>query len=409
MGERFTWQLLRISPNWHCDGDLGLPLSAVTAPVYLGCMSTGPTKLQRWLDIIAFLVGRRLPVSADELLLNVPAYAKRWASGDRKVQESARRGFERDKDELRRLGIPIRTVRYNTPDELDVQEGYRIDRRDFYLPYLALVKQVSGRTPFADRARVEEVEISEDDAPLALEGLRRVAEIPGFPLAREARSAFRKLAFDLDPHAFSAATPVLFIDRPGAAELAGRLRTLSDALLARKRVTFRYHGIYRGEATERDVAGYGLLFQHGNWYLIGHDATRDDVRVFRVGRMDDVTANRASPGTADYQVPEDFSTDAYVGREPWELGEKEDRPVVARVLFRFPLSLWAERNGHGRLESTRTDGSAVRAFDVHQVSPFLRWLLSLEGEADVLDPPSLGDELRGMARDIADAHKDTRS
>lgn len=366
--------------------------------------SSSPTKLQRWLDIIAYLVGRRLPVSADELMRGVPAYADRWASDDRTVRESARRGFERDKDELRRLGIPIRTVQYSTPEQPDVFEGYIIERRDFYLPYLELVKQTSGTPRYSDRHRPAHVEISEADAPLALDALRRVAEVPGFPLAREARSAFRKLAFDLDPAAFTSHTPVLFMDPPGTAELTARLRMLSDALLARKRVRFEYHGIYRGAPTSRDVAAYGLLFQHGHWYLVGHDATRADIRVFRVGRMDDVAANPKAPGTPDYTVPDAFRLDEYVGREAWELGDAEDAPVVARVLFRFPLSLWAERNAHGTLESRRDDGSAVRRFDVHQVEPFLRWLLSLEGEAEVVEPLSLQEELRRMADTVARAH-----
>ena len=217
-------------------------------------MPSAPTKLQRWLDIIAYLVGRRLPVSADELMRSVPAYAARWESDDPTQHESARRGFERDKDELRRLGIPIRTVKYNTRDEPEAQEGYVIERRDFYLPYLKLVQQTPAEPQYTGRSRAATVEIQERDAPLALDALRRVAEVPGFPLAREARSAFRKLAFDLDPHAFELRSEVLFMEPPGAADLADRLRTLSDALLAHKTVSFRYHGIYRGEETARTVA-----------------------------------------------------------------------------------------------------------------------------------------------------------
>jgi proteasome accessory factor BC len=367
-------------------------------------MTNASTRFQRWLDIIAYLVGRRLPVSMDELMRGVPAYSERWTSDDETTQASARRSFERDKDALRRLGIPIRTVRYSTPDAPDVQEGYIIERRDFYLPYLKLVQQVSGRTQYTNRQRPDTVEISEADAPLALDALRRVASVPAFPLAREARSAFRKLAFDLDPHAFDSDGPVLFIDPPGSIGLTDRLRVLSDALLARKRVTFLYHGIYRGESTQREVAGYGLLFQHGHWYLIGHDAVRDDVRVFRVGRMDAVAANSRTPGTPDYAIPQDFRLGDYAGRQPWELGEKEDKPVMAHVLFHFPLSLWAARNAHGVLETQRTDGSAVRTFAVHQVNPFLRWLLSLEGEVEVLKPESMKEELRSLARMIAHAH-----
>ncbi|MEX0906695.1 MAG: WYL domain-containing protein [Gemmatimonadota bacterium] len=367
-------------------------------------MPSAPTKLQRWLDIIAYLVGRRLPVSADELMRGVPAYADAWASDDATTRESARRGFERDKVELRKLGIPIRTVQYSTPDHIDVLEGYIIERRDFYLPYLELVKQTSATARYSDRHRPAHLEIGEADAPLALEALRRVAGVPGFPLAREARSAFRKLAFDLDPDAFTSQSPVLFMDAPGAVDLTARLRTLSDALLARKRVRFRYHGIYRDEVTSRDVAAYGLLYQHGHWYMIGHDATRDAMRVFRVGRMDGAAANTKQPGTADYAVPDTFRLADYVGREAWELGDAEEAPVVALVLFRFPLSLWAERNGHGRLESRRDDGAVVRRFDVHQVDPFVRWLLSLEGEAEVLEPASLQQELHAMAAKVGRAH-----
>jgi predicted DNA-binding transcriptional regulator YafY len=367
-------------------------------------MPDKPTKLQRWLDIISYLVGRRLPVSADELMRGVPAFAERWASDDPKDHEAVRRMFERDKDELRRFGIPIRTVQYSREGEPDLQEGYQLDRRDFYLPYLRLVQQVGGRPDYPERARPARMEIARADAPLALDALRRVADLPGFPLVGEARSAFRKLAFDIDPQQFSSHTPVLFLDRPGAAELTERLRTLSDALLARKRVSFRYHGIYRGAETSRDVAPYGMLFQHGHWYLIGHDATRDALRVFRVGRMQDVDTNRRSPHTPDYTIPDDFSLDAYVGREAWELGEGEEAPVVARVRFRFPLSLWAQRNEHGTLESTTTDGEAVRRFEVHQVEPFLRWLLGLGGEAEVVGPDTLRDELKALAALVARAH-----
>jgi proteasome accessory factor B len=362
------------------------------------------TKLQRWLDIIAYLVGRRLPVSGDELLRNVPAFAARWESDSNRDREAVRRTFERDKVELREMGIPIRTVKYETLGQPGVQEAYVLDRRDFYLPYLKLVQQVSGRREYADRGREANVEITHDDAPLSLEALQRVADVPGFPFAREARSAFRKLAFDLDPDTFATGSRVLFVDRPGAAELSDRLRVLSDALLARKRVTFRYHGIYRGEETSRDVACYGLLFQHGHWYLIGYDALREDIRVFRVGRMNDVAVNTKSPGTADYEVPDGFDLNVYVGRESWELGEVEEQALHARVRFRFPLSLWAERNGHGELITRESDGSALRQFEVHQVQPFLRWVLSLEGDAEIVSPAELQHELRELARAVAASH-----
>ncbi len=371
-------------------------------------MPESPTKLQRWLDLIAYLVGRRLPVSADELLRAVPAYAGKWTSEVERDQETARRTFERDKDELRRLGIPIRTMKYAINRGLDPQEGYVIEKRDFYLPYLKLVQE-AGPPPeprLRSRHRPDTVEIREADAPLALEALRRVADVPGFPLRHEARSAFRKLAFDIDPAAFAGDTPtVLFAEKPGTAELTTHLRVLSDALLARKTVHFRYHGIYRGQETKRTVDGYGVLLQYGHWYFIGHDHDRQEVRVFRVGRMENVRANTKSPNRPDYAIPADFRLDVYVGRQAWELGGPEEQAVEARVLFPFPLSLWAERNEHGLAVERRADGGVVRAFQVHQVGPFLRWLLSLP-EAVLLEPPALIDELRTLADSIAAAHEE---
>src|SRR5690606_13910735 len=99
------------------------------------------------------------------------------------------------------------------------------------------------------------------------------------------------------------------------------LRVLSDAVVSRKRVTFTYHGVARGEETARAVHPYGLVFLHGHWYLVGHDELRADVRLFRVDRMSDVARNAKAPGSPDFAVPADFTLDSYVRRQPWEMSE----------------------------------------------------------------------------------------
>lgn len=359
-------------------------------------MTERVSKLQRWLDLISYLVGRKVPVAVEEIMEHVPAYAGKWRTEDDTARATARRTFERDKDELRALGIPLEAIRYHVNYGTEEIEGYRLSRRDFYLPYLRLVHQASPageRKPYP----LEDVVLSEDEARAAADALLLVEELPAFPFAREARAAHRKLAFDLDADALRPA-PVLYVDRPGAEEVLERLRPLSDALLARKTVRFRYHGLYRGEATEREVWPYGLFFQHGNWYLVAHDVAREAIRVFRVGRIEGVEANGKAPHTPDYDSPEDFRLEDHLRKEAWELGEEE--PLRAEVLFRFPASLRAERNRHGDLVEERPDGSAVRAFDVQQVNPFLRWLLSLEGEAEVLSPQELRAELAALAREV---------
>jgi len=95
---------------------------------------------------------------------------------------------------------------------------------------------------------------------------------------------------------------------------------------------------------------------------------------------------------------------AYADRKPWELGNSDDEPLAARVLFRFPLSLWAERNG---LRAARgAAGGRLRGANVRAAADaaVLRWLLATEGEAEVLDPPELGAELRALAARVAAVH-----
>ena len=96
------------------------------------------TKTQRWLDLIALLLGRKLPISVEEVMERVPAYALGWKTGDETSKASARRAFERDKDELRAAGVPIETVQYGINGVEEI-EGYRISRSDFYLPYLRIL------------------------------------------------------------------------------------------------------------------------------------------------------------------------------------------------------------------------------------------------------------------------------
>jgi proteasome accessory factor B len=335
----------------------------------------------------------------------VPSYGEKWAEGSDTDRASTRRTFERDKDELRKAGIPIESVTYHVNYGAEQAEGYALKRRDFYLPYLRLVtggaKAATPKLPYI----LPEIQLSETEADLALGALREVAALPAFPFAREARSAFRKLAFDLDPEAFGE-DRVIYVDRPGAEEVLALVRPLSDALLARKTIRFRYHGIHRGEATQREVWPYGLFFQHGSWYLVGHDLGRSDIRVFRVGRMEEIEVNGQAPNTPDYAVPEEFALDAYLQRESWELGEGE--PLRARVLFHFPRSLWAERNRHGILVEERADGATVREFEVQQPSAFLRWLLSLEPDAEILEPAALASELQAMAREVAALYGEAR-
>jgi predicted DNA-binding transcriptional regulator YafY len=126
--------------------------------------------------------------------------------------------------------------------------------------------------------------------------------------------------------------------------------------------------------------------------------------MYRVGRMSEVTPNSKSPGTPDFDVSPVFALERYIGRSAWELGDDSEDALAVTVRFAFPRSLWAERNGHGRLVEELEDGAQRRNFEVHRRDPFLRWILSLGGDASIEDPTDLGDELHAMAAEVAERH-----
>jgi proteasome accessory factor B len=362
------------------------------------------TKTQRWLDLIAFLVKRRFPVTVDELMDGVPAYRTKWRSEAEADRAAVRRMFERDKDELRAAGIPLKTQTYTIEHGAETVLGYRLEARDFYLPYLRIVagagESPPSPAPSPPTTPAGTLDLTDQQATLAVDALRRVAELPASPFAREARTALGKLAFDLDVEALGRA-PVLFVEPRGAEGVRDTLRLLTDALRLRKRVRFRYHGILRGEPTDRDVAPYGLLYNHGNWYLVGHDAARDAIRVFRLGRMEDLHAD-LSTADPEFETDPDFDVSRYARRQPWELGD--DEPLTCDVRFEFPLSLWAERNQHGEPVRELAGGVVVRRFQVRQTDPFLRWLQSFGGAAIAVAPPELRRAQAELARETLDAY-----
>jgi proteasome accessory factor B len=362
------------------------------------------SKTQRWLDLIAFLIGHRYPVSVEQIMEAVPSYTPDHASGDATRQASVRRKFERDKDELKAMGIPIETVPYSINYGSENQIGYRLARSDFYLPYLNVIGADSTRDDKPKQASAETLRIGADELGTALNALKRVSSLPAFPFVSEARSAFRKLSGELDPEALE--SRVIYTESPDAGDIRERLHELAEALHRKKTVRFTYHGMYRGETTEREVHSYGLFFQGGSWYLAGYDLGREGNRVFRVSRMREQEVNGKTPNSPDYEVPEDFDLTSHTGREPWELGSHEDDPVIARVRFSFPRSLWADRNAHGRLVESLDDGGSIREFEVRQVNPFLRWILTLEGGAEIIAPVELRTALLKLAEKVLSIHEE---
>jgi proteasome accessory factor B len=372
-----------------------------------------PSKTQRWLDLISALLSRRFPVPLERLLEEVPGYRAALAEADldpeahARALDSVRRKFERDKTELRRLGIPLETVPVRLSSG-EMGEGYRILRRDFYLPLLRVIREEEGLQDATFPPLPDSVALSEEEAGDALKALRRILILPAFPLRREARAALRKLTFDLDP-ALASDTPLRVLERPGGADPRQLLPQIMEALLQRKRIHFLYRRAGEAEGvdlTPREVEPWGILFQWGGWYVIGNTPHRDPpLRLYRVDRMHDVALNPRNPGTPDFERDPAFHVSRWMDREPWEVGDpqQEGEPVLIR--FHPPLDALALRNGWGAaLEDPEADPS-LRRFHAHRPDPLLRWVLAHGGEAEIIAPDEARIALKTMARRILKGHE----
>ncbi len=356
------------------------------------------TKTERWLNLLAFLLDHHYPVTREEILSQVEDYKSDWVGGgDEKTRESVRRKFERDKSDLKALGIAIEPLKQKVMASHAGQEveAYLLKPRDFYLPYLEVA--TGGRTvrrpphPYF----LPSVALDPSDLPVLRRAAERVAQLADTPLGAAARSALRKLSFDLpetDPgeseRAFAA---------PTGPEFSRAFDALRRAVEESRAVSCRYYAIGRDRDQQRVIEPYGLMLSWGHWYCVGRARERNALRVFRVDRMKNVTPVDGKRG--EFATPKDFRIGAYLNRAPWELSE--EKPFTARVQFAFPQSRWVIGEGLGKVVKAVTDDAGAELeFEVRSADAFVRWLLPLGSHAEVLAPESLRERLATARRAI---------
>jgi predicted DNA-binding transcriptional regulator YafY len=349
------------------------------------------TKTERWLNLIAFLLDHHYPVAREELLGQVDDYAADWNSCDATRRESARRKFERDKKELRDLGVVLETRPVEVEHTDQAVEGYLLRPRDFYLPYI----DVRTRPPRSgSRAYgLPSVTLEPEEVPVLRRAAERVARLSDTALGAAARSALRKLSFD---------RPELDV-REGERLLAAPARegfdrefaTLLAALRSRHAVACRYYSIRRDAESERVIEPYGMMLSWGRWYCVGRARDRKALRVFRVDRMQGVNELKDD----EFHVPRAFDIQTYLNRSPWELSDA--KPTAARIRVAFPQSRWVVGEGLGRvLKPVTKDGGVELEFSVRAKDPFLRWLLTLGPQVEVLTPKTLQRDLASLRERI---------
>ncbi|HEY3527963.1 MAG TPA: WYL domain-containing protein [Nocardioides sp.] len=225
--------------------------------------SPSTSKTERLLNLLIMLLVQRHYVSKNRI--------REILYADAPSADAFEKSFERDKEELRSLGVPIEVGQMNA--YFDDEPGYRIRADQFALPEISLESDEASVVALATRV---------------WEHAR---------LAEATTDAVRKLTaagLELDLDALEIAQPRLSADEPS-------FDVFWEATLARRPVTFDYRRPGYDQPLTRHLEPWGVVRFSGRWYVVGLDTDRGEERVFRLSRV--VGKAKLSGPSGSFVVP----------------------------------------------------------------------------------------------------------
>lgn len=305
------------------------------------------SKLERLLNLTAVLLATRRPLTAEELRADVEGYPENDAS--------FRRSFERDKEDLRLLGIPLKVERVPATDP--PLDGYLIHPSEYYLPDPGLEPDELAALHLASLT-VRLQGLGEQEALWKLGGLeatdadevKGVADIPGDP----------------------ALIPVF------------------SAISKRQQIQFHYGG------ETRVVDPWRLSFQRGRWYLSGHDHLRRGERNYRIDRIEGNL--ELLEGTTWSTRPPEHTKGRTL--QAWEMGDGKATIVRLRV-DADRAAIAARQLGDDVSSEEDTDGSFVFEVPVLNQDAFRSFVLGFLDSAEILSPPEARSGLVSWLEEVA--------
>ncbi len=312
-------------------------------------------KTERLLSLVVCLLSARRYLTATQIRAAVPGYPESF--------DAFKRMFERDKDELRELGIPLETGTNSVADE---EVGYRISRQAYELPDIRLEPDEVAMLGLAARVwRRAELAGAADGALLKL----RAAGVD----AQDALSQPR-----IEP-------------RVQTAEPA--FGPLWQAVRDRRPVAFGYRAPGRGAALRRNLEPWGVAYRRGRWYVVGHDTDRDAERVFRLSRVEGAVSFTGPAGSVT--VPP--GTDVRAAVRDWDYETAAPRTCLLRV---------RAGAGHGlrryaeAITADRFPGWDLVTLSYSDTAWWSEHIASFGADVVVLEPTDLRDAVIGRLKGV---------
>lgn len=315
---------------------------------------------ERLVNLALFLAAGR-PVSTAEIREEI------YGGADNDVAFG--RMFERDKAVLKAAGLePGSRLR-----EGDEHETYVLDR---------------------EATQQRRVELSAEETDALLAAAAALVSDPAFPLSEALRTAMVKV---LGPRSAPMTQARLADERPSG---QGRdAEKLMRHAMSRKRVAFAYVNA-RGGRSARELDPYGLFLWEGRWYVVGHDHSSGEVRVFAVSRMTDPVPATSRPKSPDFARPEGFDLASY-RLLPFQYGERRAEAVLR---FAHETSWRAEALSGGKGILEETDDGLLWRVETGDPEALARWVVENGPGIEILAPQSACDALAAGLREAVNVH-----
>src|SRR6476659_1474658 len=335
-------------------------------------MAKDTEKLIRQLSLISYLMAERRPVTALEIRRDVEGY-----SGMN--EDAFARRFYADRAELSDLGIQL-TI--DKPiDGVAEQENYSLRPENFHLPAINFTDQELASLQTALSLLDGELAYAE---PLRL-ALQQLTWGRPSPLGAPEQTS---VALGITGSA-------------GGHDLSQRLAKIETAIFRNKTITFEYHTMESDRIAARKVDPYHLLYQGGQFYLLGHSHERGALRVFRLSRIRGKVAY-ASKAEHDFRRPADFDPREYANRAEWQYGEAVG---TAQVWVSDRIAWLVERH-FGRFgEFAPADGAVIFSTPYANERQLASWALGFGEHARVEGPPALVDAMAERVALLAERHE----
>jgi proteasome accessory factor B len=307
-------------------------------------------RTERLLSIVVLLLSSRRYLSAEQIRASVSGYPE--------AEESFKRMFERDKEELRELGIPLETGKSSVFDD---EIGYRIRRQDYELPEIQLAADEAAVLGIASRVW--------QSAELAGAAAGALLKLKAASREVDSEDEGARLNRSIEPR--------LTTQEPS-------FGPLWEAVRDRRPVTFSYLASGRADASKRELEPWGVVNRRGHWYVAGHDRGRDAPRVFRLSRITGPVKLAGPPGSV--KVPDGADVRGMVSG--WDRTPPRDRTAVLRIRADAGVALrrWAREITPETGPSAGWDRVTLSFADAGW---YAEYLASFGPDIMVLDPPDL--------------------